>query len=93
MGELDQLATIISLSMGVAWASGINLYAALLTLGVLANTGNIVLPEQLEIVANPLVMTTAGVMYVVEFLPTRFRVLIPSGMPCRALCVFPEERY
>ena len=67
MGELDQLATIISLSMGVAWASGINLYAALLTLGVLANTGNIVLPEQLEIVANPLVMTTAGVMYVVEF--------------------------
>lgn len=67
MGELDQLATVISLSMGVAWASGINLYAALLTLGVLATTGNIVLPEQLQIVANPLVMTAAGVMYVVEF--------------------------
>jgi len=67
MGELDQLATVISLSMGVAWASGINLYAALLTLGVLATTGNIELPEQLQIVTNPLVMTAAGVMYVVEF--------------------------
>ena len=53
--------------MGVAWASGINLYAALLTLGVLATTGNIELPEQLQIVTNPLVMTAAGVMYVVEF--------------------------
>jgi hypothetical protein len=67
MGGYDQLVTVISLSMGVAWASGINLYAALLTLGVLANTGNIVLPEQLQIVANPLVMASAGVMYVVEF--------------------------
>ncbi len=67
MGEYDQLVTMISLSMGVAWASGINLYAALLTLGVLANTGNIVLPEQLQIVANPLVMISAGLMYAVEF--------------------------
>jgi hypothetical protein len=67
MGELDQLVTVISLSMGMAWASGINLYAALLTLGVLANTGNIVLPEELQVVANPLVMVSAGVMYVVEF--------------------------
>jgi hypothetical protein len=67
MGEYDQLVTLISLSMGVAWASGINIYAALLTLGVLANTGNIVLPEQLQIVANPLVMASAGVMYAVEF--------------------------
>jgi len=67
MGGLDQLVTVISLSMGMAWASGINLYAALLTLGVLANTGNIVLPEELQVVANPLVMVSAGVMYVVEF--------------------------
>lgn len=67
MGGLDQLVTVISLSMGVAWASGINLYAALLTLGVLANTGNIVLPEELQIVANPLVMISAGVMYAIEF--------------------------
>jgi hypothetical protein len=68
MEGLDQIASvIIALSMGMAWASGINLYAALLTLAVLANTGNIALPEQLQIVADPLVMTAAGMMYVVEF--------------------------
>jgi len=67
MESLDQISGFIALSMGLAWASGINLYAALLTLGVLANTGNIVLPEQLEVVANPLVMAAAGLMYVVEF--------------------------
>ena len=67
MEQLDQVAAILAMTMGAAWASGINLYAALLTLGVLATTGNIVLPEQLQIVANPLVMTAAGVMYVVEF--------------------------
>ena len=67
MEALDQIVTVIALSMGMAWASGINLYAALLTLGVLANTGNIALPEQLQIVADPLVVAAAGVMYVVEF--------------------------
>jgi hypothetical protein len=67
MEGLDQIASVIALSMGMAWASGINLYAALLTLAVLANTGNIALPEQLQIVADPLVMTAAGMMYVVEF--------------------------
>lgn len=67
MDGLDQIAAVVAMSMGMAWASGINLYAALLTLAVLANTGNITLPEQLQIVANPLVMTAAGVMYAVEF--------------------------
>ena len=67
MEALDQVVAVVALSMGMAWASGINLYAAVLTLAVLANTGNITLPEQLQIVADPLVMTAAGVMYVVEF--------------------------
>jgi hypothetical protein len=67
METLDQISGLIALSMGLAWASGINLYAALLTLGVLANTGNIVLPEQLQVVASPLVMVAAGIMYTLEF--------------------------
>jgi hypothetical protein len=67
METLDQISGLIALSMGLAWASGINLYAALLTLGFLANTGNIVLPEQLQVVASPLVMAAAGLMYAVEF--------------------------
>jgi hypothetical protein len=67
MGSLDQLSSVIALSMGLAWASGINLYAALLTLGVLAHSGNIVLPEGLQVVSDPLVMGAAGVMYCIEF--------------------------
>ena len=35
---------IIALTMGVAWASGINLYAAIATLGILGGTGSLDLP-------------------------------------------------
>ncbi len=58
---------IIALSMGAAWASGINLYAALATLGILGATGNIVLPPDLAVLANPVVIGAAGFMYCVEF--------------------------
>jgi len=67
MDALDQISTTLALSMGLAWASGINLYATLFTLGYLANTGNIDLPPDLQIVANPLVMGAAGLMYCIEF--------------------------
>ncbi len=67
MEQLDQVTTIIALSMGVAWASGINLYAALLMLGLLGSSGNLVLPPDLQILTNPLVIFAAGAMYVVEF--------------------------
>lgn len=67
MEALDQISTTLALSMGLAWASGINLYATLLTLGILANSGNIGLPPDLQIVANPLVIGAAGLMYFVEF--------------------------
>jgi hypothetical protein len=67
MEPLDQIANTISLTMGVAWASGINLYAAILVLGLLGATDNITLPATLQILTDPLVMTAAGVMYFVEF--------------------------
>ena len=67
MDALDQISTTLALTMGLAWASGINLYATLFTLGYLANTGNIDLPPDLQIVANPAVMAAAGLMYCVEF--------------------------
>ncbi|WP_340121500.1 DUF4126 domain-containing protein [Methylobacter svalbardensis] len=67
MDALDQISTTLALSMGLAWASGINLYATLFTLGYLANTGNIDLPPDLQIVATPMVMAAAGLMYCVEF--------------------------
>jgi hypothetical protein len=58
---------IIALSMGAAWASGINLYATIFMLGYMGLTGNIHLPDELMILSDPLVMTAAGVMYCVEF--------------------------
>jgi hypothetical protein len=67
MDALDQISTTLALSMGLAWASGINLYATLFTLGYLANTGNIDLPPDLQIVANPMVMIASGIMYFIEF--------------------------
>src|SRR5690554_4784210 len=59
--------SIIALSMGAAWASGINLYAAVFMLGYMGTTGHIVLPESLQVLSDPLVMTAAAVMYCVEF--------------------------
>jgi hypothetical protein len=61
------IAETIALTMGVAWASGINLYAAVFMLGYLGATGHIDLPPDLEILADPLVLAAAGFMYVVEF--------------------------
>lgn len=58
---------IIALSMGAAWASGINLYATIVMLGYMGMTGNISLPPGLEILADPMVMGAAGIMYCVEF--------------------------
>lgn len=62
-----EAVSVIALSMGAAWASGINLYATLLMLGYMGMTGNINLPAELEVLTNPMVMTAAGLMYCVEF--------------------------
>ena len=67
MEEYQQIVSMLALSMGAAWASGINLYAALVMMGLMGATGNMVLPEQLEILSNPLVIGAAGLMYMVEF--------------------------
>ena len=57
----------IALMLGAAWASGINLYAAILVLGWLGGSGHIDLPPDLQVLSNPLVMLAAGGMYAVEF--------------------------
>jgi hypothetical protein len=67
MDEYQSLIGLVSMTMGVAWASGINLYAALAVLGFSGITGNIDLPPGLEILENPLVIAAAGFMYVIEF--------------------------
>jgi hypothetical protein len=75
MDVYDSLVNTISLTLGAAWASGINLYAAILVLGLLSITGNIVLPETLHILENPLVIAAAGLMYIVEFFADKLPAL------------------
>ena len=57
----------LALMLGASWASGINLYAAILVLGILGNTGYADLPEGLALLENPLVLGVAGIMYFIEF--------------------------
>lgn len=67
MDPLSPIASTIALSMGVAWASGINLYAAVFMLGYLGMTGHITLPPDLQVLSDPLVLFAAGFMYLIEF--------------------------
>ena len=67
MDELQTIITTLSLAMGASWASGINLYATILTLGWLGLSGSLDLPPQLEILEHPAVLTVAGVLFLVEF--------------------------
>lgn len=57
----------LSLTLGSAWAAGINLYATVFVLGYLASTGAVTLPPALEVLTDPLVMGIAGFMYFIEF--------------------------
>jgi hypothetical protein len=66
-GKLMDIAQTIALTLGVAWASGINLYAAIFMLGFMGTTGNIELPPDLQVLSDPMVMLAAGFMYCVEF--------------------------
>jgi len=63
MGTLETL----SLAMGAAWTSGLNLYATIATLGLAGSAGMIQLPTDLQILTDPLVIGIACVMYFIEF--------------------------
>jgi len=63
MGTLEAL----SLAMGTAWTSGINLYATVAALGIAAQLDMIQLPPDLQVVAHPMVITVACIMYAIEF--------------------------
>lgn len=62
----------LSLVLGAGFSSGLNLYATVATLGLLQRFGIINLPEQLHVLANPIVLGIAAALYVVEFLADKF---------------------
>ncbi|MBC8207932.1 MAG: DUF4126 domain-containing protein [Desulfobulbaceae bacterium] len=67
MDAYQQLIDTIALTLGSAWGAGINLYATIGVLGLLGASGHIILPETLQVVQDPLVITAACLMYAVEF--------------------------
>ncbi len=63
---MEALQTL-SLAMGTAWTSGINLYATVAVLGIAGRAEMIQLPAGLHVLMDPLVIAVACVMYVIEF--------------------------
>ena len=63
MGTVEAL----SLAMGTAWTSGLNLYATVAALGIARQMELIQLPQNLEVLAHPAVIAIACIMYVIEF--------------------------
>lgn len=63
MGTIEAL----SLAMGTAWTSGINLYATVAALGIAGRSEMIHLPPELQVLTHPAVIAIACVMYVIEF--------------------------
>lgn len=63
----EQTISQISTALGVSWASGINLYATILVMGVMHNMEMTTLPEGIAYVAHPMVMFAAAAMFMAEF--------------------------
>ncbi len=66
---------ILTLAVGAAWASGINLYATVLLVGSLGLFGVVDLPPGLEMLENPLVLVAAAILYCIEFLADKIPVV------------------
>lgn len=63
---MDWFSTL-TLALGSAWTSGINLYATVSVLGLLQKFSAIKLPGGLEILDNWWIIGVAGALYLIEF--------------------------
>jgi hypothetical protein len=63
---MEWLSTL-SLALGTAWTSGINLYATVSVLGLLQRIGGVKLPGGLDVLDNWWIIGVAGGLYIVEF--------------------------
>jgi hypothetical protein len=58
----------VALAAGLAWGSGLRLYAVLFAAGLLGRLGYLDLPQALQVLQHPWVLGAAGVMLAIEFL-------------------------
>ena len=59
---------LIGTLLGVSFASGLNLYATVLAMGIWNRLGILHLPPNLDVIASMPVMVVAALLYCVEFL-------------------------
>jgi hypothetical protein len=57
----------LALAVGASLGAGLNLYITVVTLGLLDRFDLLTLPQNLEVLSNPWVLGTAGLLAVVEF--------------------------
>ncbi|MBV8068506.1 MAG: DUF4126 domain-containing protein [Acidobacteriaceae bacterium] len=58
----------LGFALGSAWLSGINLYATVLTLGLLQRFGVAHLPGDMSYISHTWVLVVAGVLFVIQFI-------------------------
>lgn len=63
---MDTLESI-ALAAGLAWGSGIRLYAVLFLAGLMAHLGYVELPPGLDLLTHPAVLAASGFMLFIEF--------------------------
>ncbi len=61
-------STIAAVIIAASFAAGLNVYATVLTLGLLAHTPWVTLPPGLEILGNWVVIAVSGTLFVAEFI-------------------------
>ena len=71
---MDSLQTV-ALAGGLAWASGMRLYAVVFLAGLLGRLDYLHLPSTLQVLENPWVLGLSGVLLLVEFLADKIPVV------------------
>jgi hypothetical protein len=65
---------LVALLVAVSFAAGLNVYATVATLGLLAHAGVLPLPPALQLLSNWWVIAGGGVMFVIEFFADKIPV-------------------
>ncbi len=65
----------LGVAMGSAWLSGVNLYATVLTLGLLQRFGFAHLPGDLAYVSHSWVLLISGVLFTIQFIADKIPVV------------------
>lgn len=67
--------TTLAIAMGTSWVSGINLYAAVATLGLLSRFAHLKLPGELDVLTNWWVIGVALFLFVIEFVADKIQLV------------------